>query len=305
MLSVPGRLSAGASCCITGGMKIPSRIQPLVEDGLIDEVIRPLMSGKEASVYVVRCGEEIRCAKVYKEAAKRSFKQAVLYQEGRKVRNSRRGRAMEKGSRYGRAQQEEAWQNAEVDALYRLAAAGVRVPQPYGCFEGVLLMELVTDDDGGVAPRLNDVAMSAEQAREDHAVMMEYVKLMLCAGLVHGDLSEFNVLVDTWGPVIIDLPQAVDAAANNNARAMLERDVNNMRQYYGQYAPELLDTQYAAEMWNLFEAGELTPDSVLTGQVAPAEGPADVDSVVEEIRAVLKEQQERLRRLQEMRQEDQ
>ncbi|WP_304640203.1 PA4780 family RIO1-like protein kinase [Pseudomonas sp.] len=286
-------------------MKIPSRIQPLVEDGLIDEVIRPLMSGKEASVYVVRCGEEIRCAKVYKEAAKRSFKQAVLYQEGRKVRNSRRGRAMEKGSRYGRAQQEEAWQNAEVDALYRLAAAGVRVPQPYGCFEGVLLMELVTDDDGGVAPRLNDVAMSAEQAREDHAVMMEYVKLMLCAGLVHGDLSEFNVLVDTWGPVIIDLPQAVDAAANNNARAMLERDVNNMRQYYGQYAPELLDTQYAAEMWNLFEAGELTPDSVLTGQVAPAEGPADVDSVVEEIRAVLKEQQERLRRLQEMRQEDQ
>lgn len=285
-------------------MKIPSRIQPLVDDGLIDEVIRPLMSGKEASVYVVRCGEEIRCAKVYKEAAKRSFKQAVLYQEGRKVRNSRRGRAMEKGSRYGRAQQEEAWQNAEVDALYRLAAAGVRVPQPYGCFEGVLLMELVTDDEGGVAPRLNDVAMSAEQAREDHAVMMEYVKLMLCAGLVHGDLSEFNVLVDAWGPVIIDLPQAVDAAANNNARAMLERDVNNMSQYYGQYAPELLDTQYAAEMWNLFEAGELTPDSVLTGQVAPAEGPADVDSVVEEIRAVLKEQQDRLRRLQEM-QEDQ
>lgn len=281
-------------------MKIPSRIQPLVDDGLIDEVIRPLMSGKEASVYVVRCGEEIRCAKVYKEAAKRSFKQAVLYQEGRKVRNSRRGRAMEKGSRYGRAQQEEAWQNAEVDALYRLAAAGVRVPQPYGCFEGVLLMELVTDDEGGVAPRLNDVAMSAEQAREDHAVMMEYVKLMLCAGLVHGDLSEFNVLVDAWGPVIIDLPQAVDAAANNNARAMLERDVNNMSQYYGQYAPELLDTQYAAEMWNLFEAGELTPDSVLTGQVAPAEGPADVDSVVEEIRAVLREQQDRLRRLQEM-----
>lgn len=285
-------------------MKIPSRIQPLVDDGLVDEVIRPLMSGKEASVYVVRCGSEIRCAKVYKEAAKRSFKQAVLYQEGRKVRNSRRGRAMEKGSRYGRAQQEEAWQNAEVDALYRLASAGVRVPQPYGCFEGVLLMELVTDDEGGVAPRLNDVAMSAEQAVEDHGVMMEYVKRMLCAGLVHGDLSEFNVLVDAWGPVIIDLPQAVDAAANNNARSMLERDVTNMSQYYGQYAPELLQTRYAAEMWALFEAGELTPETTLTGQVEDDDAPADLDSVVEEIRAAMQEHQDRQRRLQELHDEE-
>lgn len=201
-------------------MKIPKRLEPLVEDGLIDYVIRPLMSGKEAAVFLVQCGSEIRCAKVYKEAAKRSFKQAVLYQEGRKVRNSRRSRAMEKGSKFGRNQQEEAWQNAEVDALYRLDAAGVRVPKPYGCFEGVLLMELVTDDEGGVAPRLNDVSMDAEQAIEDHATVMHYVKLMLCAGLVHGDLSEFNVLVDAYGPVIIDLPQAVDAAANNNARSM-------------------------------------------------------------------------------------
>jgi RIO kinase 1 len=285
-------------------MKIPSRIQPLVDDGLIDEVIRPLMSGKEAAVFVVRCGSEIRCAKVYKEAAKRSFKQAVLYQEGRKVRNSRRGRAMEKGSRYGRAQQEEAWQNAEVDALYRLAAAGVRVPKPYGCFEGVLLMELVTDDEGGVAPRLNDVSMDAEQALEDHAVMMEYVKRMLCAGLVHGDLSEFNVLVDAWGPVIIDLPQAVDAAANNNARSMLERDVANMTQYYGQYAPELLSTRYAAEMWALFEAGELTPDSELTGHVEEDQAPADLDSVVDEIRAAMEEHQDRQRRLREAQEED-
>ena len=208
-----------------GAMKIPKRLQPLVEDGLIDEVIRPLMSGKEAAVFVVRCGNEIRCAKVYKEATKRSFKQAVLYQEGRKVRNSRRARAMEKGSKFGRDQQESAWQNAEVDALYRLAAIGARVPTPYGCFDGVLLMELVTDDEGNVAPRLNDVSMSAEQALEDHAVVMEYVKLMLCAGLVHGDLSEFNVLVDAYGPVIIDLPQAVDAAANNNARKMLDRNM--------------------------------------------------------------------------------
>ena len=279
-------------------MKIPKRLQPLVEDGLIDEVIRPLMSGKEAAVFVVRCGNEIRCAKVYKEATKRSFKQAVLYQEGRKVRNSRRARAMEKGSKFGRDQQETAWQNAEVDALYRLAAIGARVPTPYGCFDGVLLMELVTDDEGNVAPRLNDVSMSAEQALEDHAVVMEYVKLMLCAGLVHGDLSEFNVLVDAYGPVIIDLPQAVDAAANNNARKMLDRDVRNMTEYYAQYAPELLETRYAAEMWSLYEEGKLTPESELTGHFADPEGEADVDSVVAEIRAVLEEEaarQERLR----------
>ncbi|MEH6389234.1 MULTISPECIES: PA4780 family RIO1-like protein kinase [Pseudomonas] len=278
-------------------MKIPKRIQPLVDDGLVDEVIRPLMSGKEAAVYVVRCGNEIRCAKVYKEAAKRSFKQAVLYQEGRKVRNSRRSRAMEKGSKFGRNQQEEAWQNAEVDALYRLARAGVRVPQPYGCFEGVLLMELVTDEEGGVAPRLNDISMSAEQAREDHALVMEYVKLMLCEGLVHGDLSEFNVLVDDYGPVIIDLPQAVDAAANNNARSMLERDVNNMTEYYGQYAPELLETRYAKEMWAKYEEGELEPETALTGYFAESEEAADVDSVVDEIRAAFAEEQERQERI--------
>ncbi len=285
-------------------MKIPKRLEPLVEDGLIDEVIRPLMSGKEAAVFLVRCGSEIRCAKVYKEAAKRSFKQAVLYQEGRKVRNSRRSRAMEKGSKFGRNQQEEAWQNAEVDALYRLDAAGVRVPKPYGCFEGVLLMELVTDDEGGVAPRLNDVSMDAEQAIEDHATVMHYVKLMLCAGLVHGDLSEFNVLVDAYGPVIIDLPQAVDAAANNNARSMLDRDVNNMTDYYGQYAPELLQTRYAKEMWALYEDGELTPDTELTGYFEESDVAADVDSVVEEIKAVMAEERERQERLREAEEED-
>ncbi|WP_373184938.1 PA4780 family RIO1-like protein kinase [Halopseudomonas sp.] len=285
-------------------MKIPKRLEPLVEDGLIDEVIRPLMSGKEAAVFLVRCGSEIRCAKVYKEAAKRSFKQAVLYQEGRKVRNSRRSRAMEKGSKFGRGQQEEAWQNAEVDALYKLDAAGVRVPKPYGCFEGVLLMELVTDDEGGVAPRLNDVSMDAEQAREDHAVVMEYVKLMLCTGLVHGDLSEFNVLVDAYGPVIIDLPQAVDAAANNNAQSMLDRDVNNMTQYYGQYAPDLLATRYAKEMWALYEEGELTPDTELTGYFEESDEEADVDSVVQEIKAVMEEEQERRERLREADEQD-
>ena len=280
-------------------MKIPKRIQPLIDDGVVDEVIRPLMSGKEAAVYVVRCGSEIRCAKVYKEARKRSFKQAVTYQEGRKVRNSRRQRAMEKGSSFGRKQQEETWQNAEVDALYRLADAGVRVPKPYGCFDGVLLMELVTDDDGNVAPRLNDVAMSEEQAIEDHYLVMQYVLRMLCAGLVHGDLSEFNVLVDDYGPVIIDLPQAVDAAANNNAEKMFARDVNNMTTYYGQFAPELLETQYAKEIWALYEDGNLTPQTELTGCFAEESELADVDTVLEEIKAAFAEEQARLERIRE------
>ena len=280
-------------------MKIPKRLQPLVEDGLIDEVIRPLMSGKEADVFVVRCGSDLRCAKIYKDSVKRSFKKAAQYTEGRKVRNSRRARAMEKGSRFGRKQQEETWQNAEVDALYRLARAGVRVPQPYGCFDGVLLMELITDEDGNVAPRLNDVSMSAEQACEDHALVMQYVMRMLCAGLVHGDLSEFNVLVDEDGPVIIDLPQAVDAAANNNAQAMLERDIKNMTDYYGLFAPALLDSHYAQEMWALYEEGDLHPDFPLTGQFELDTHTADVDAVMLEIKAALAEEESRLERARE------
>ena len=280
-------------------MKIPKRIKPLIEDGLVDEVLRQLMSGKEASVYMVRSGAEIRCAKVYKEAHKRSFKKAVEYQEGRKVRNSRRARAMEKGSKFGRNQQEEVWQNAEVDALYSLAKAGVRVPQPYGCFDGVLLMELITDDEGQVAPRLNDVAMSAEQALEDHAVVIQDVVRMLCAGIIHGDLSEFNVLVDDYGPVIIDLPQAVDASANNNAQKMLARDVNNMTTYYGQFAPELLETKYAKEIWALYEKGDLHPEITLTGMFEESTDITDVDVVMEEIKAALIEEEARRERLRE------
>jgi len=280
-------------------MKIPKQIQPLVDDGLVDEVVRRLMSGKEADVYVVRSGSEIRCAKVYKDAVKRSFKKAAQYQEGRKVRNSRRGRAMEKGSKFGRKQQEETWQNAEVDALYLLAGAGVRVPQPYDCLNGVLLMELITDEDGEVAPRLNDISMTAEQAVEDHTLVMHSVKKMLCAGLVHGDLSEFNVLVDENGPVIIDLPQAVNAAANNNAQAMLERDVQNMTRYYGQYAPELFNTRYHKEMWALFENGQLLPDTELTGLFEEDTQAADVDGVILEIKSILAEEEARQQRLRE------
>ena len=278
-------------------MKIPKRIQPLVDDGLVDAVVSQLMSGKEATVYMVRCGDNIRCAKVYKEANKRSFKKAAQYQEGRKSRNSRRSRAMEKGSKYGRKQQEQAWQNAEVDALYTVAEAGVRVPQPYGCFDGVLLMELITDEGGDVAPRLNDVVMSKEQAIEDHQLVMNYVARMLCVGIVHGDLSEFNVLVDEYGPVIIDLPQAVDASANNNAKAMLIRDVHNMTQYYGQFAPELLLSQYAQEMWALYESGELTSKTQLSGLFEENNAAANVDTVIEEIKAAFIEEQGRLERI--------
>ena len=278
-------------------MKIPKRIQPLVEDGLVDDVISQLMSGKEATVYVVRCGSEIRCAKVYKEANKRSFKKASQYQEGRKVRNSRRQRAMEKGSKYGRNEQESSWQTAEVDALHRLADAGVRVPKPYCCVDGVLLMELVTDEEGDVAPRLGDVEMPVEIALTDHAAVMEDIKRMLCAGIVHGDLSEFNVLVDEYGPVIIDLPQAVDAAGNNHAEMMLTRDVNKIRDYYALYAPELKNSQYAKEIWALYESGELHPDTVLTGCFEEDLQEADVDVVLNEIKAAWEEEQDRLQRI--------
>lgn len=285
-------------------MKIPKRIQPLVDDGLVDEVLSQLMSGKEATVYMVRCGDEVRCAKVYKEANKRSFKKAAQYQEGRKSRNSRRARAMEKGSKYGRGQQEQAWQNAEVDALYKLSEVGVRVPHPFGCFDGVLLMELVTDESGDVAPRLNDVVMSKDQAIEDHQLVMLYVLRMLCVGIVHGDLSEFNVLVDEYGPVIIDLPQAVDASANNNAKTMLIRDVENMTNYYGQFAPELLLSRYAHEMWALYEIGELTFDTKLTGLFKENNKAVDVDNVIQEINAAFDEEQDRLKRIAEADQPD-
>lgn len=280
-------------------MKTPKRIQPLIDSGLVDEVVRPLMSGKEADVFVVRCGDELRCAKVYKDALKRSFKKAVLYREGRRVRNSRRARAMERSSKFGRQQQEDSWQTAEVDALYRLADAGVRVPKAYTCFDGVLVMELITDAQGGVAPRLGDVSMSSEEAVAGHREMLKNIVRMLSVGIVHGDLSEFNVLLDQHGPVIIDLPQAVDAAANNQAGWMLVRDVNAITNYYGLFAAELLGTKYGEEIWSHYEAGSLQPDLRLTGRIEEPTDAPDVDGVLQEIEAVATEEQERLQRLQE------
>ncbi|SEM59588.1 RIO kinase 1 [Luteibacter sp. UNCMF331Sha3.1] len=264
-------------------MKTPQALLPLIEDGVIDEVLRPLKSGKEAAVYVVRSGDDIRCAKVYKDSAHRSFQQRVQYQEGRKVRGSREARAMGKATKYGRKQQEQAWKNTEVDALYQLLEAGVRVPQPYGYFHGVLVMELVTDAEGLSAPRLGEVELSADTAREYHGVLVRQVVRMLCSGLIHGDLSAYNVLVAPDGPIVIDFPQVVSASGNNAARAMLLRDVNNLTAHLGRWAPELFDTWYGEEMWAMFEAGELRPDSELTGEFEPDESEVDLDSIRQSI----------------------
>lgn len=260
-------------------MKTPAGLQPLIDEGVIDEVLRPLKSGKEASVYVVRSGDEILCAKVYKDMAQRSFQQRVQYQEGRKVRGSREQRAIGKASKFGRKEQEAAWKNTEVEALYRLADAGVVVPAPRGYYNGVLVMELVTDAEGHSAARLGEVELTQVQAREYHAFLVRQVVMMLCIDLIHGDLSEYNVLVGPNGPVLIDFPQVVSASGNNAARKMLQRDVNNLTLTLGQVAPELLSTHYAEEMWALYEKGELRPDSVLTGEFAFDESAADLDSV--------------------------
>jgi RIO kinase 1 len=264
-------------------MRTPPRLQSLVEEGLIDSVVRQLMSGKEAMVYVVHCGEETRCAKIYKEASQRSFRQAVDYTENRKVKNSRSARAMAKGSKFGRQQQEATWQSAEVDALYRLAAAGVRVPQPFNFHDGVLLMELVVDAAGDAAPRLNDVVFSEAEALSHHATLIAEVVRMLCAGVVHGDLSEFNILLAADGPVIIDLPQAVDAAGNNHAQRMLLRDVANLRDFFGQVAPSLRVTDYGPEIWGLYVAGVLSNESLLSGHFQRSTAAVDVGGLMREI----------------------
>ncbi|WP_457352949.1 PA4780 family RIO1-like protein kinase [Roseateles sp. P5_D6] len=278
-------------------MKPPARLQALIDEGLIDSVVRQLKSGKEADVYVVRCGDDTCAAKVYKEANKRGFRQAVDYTENRKVRNSRQARAMAKRTTFGRQQQEAAWQSAEVDALYRLAAAGVRVPRPDNFHDGVLLMELVADEFGDAAPRLNDLSFSAAEARQHHDTLIGEVVRMLCAGVIHGDLSEFNVLLAADGPVIIDLPQAVDAAGNNHAPRMLIRDVNNLRNFFGQHAPDLLATQYGPEIWSLYAAGLLVPGMPLTGRYEHKRGEVDLSGVLREIEDARLEEAARVLRM--------
>ena len=277
-------------------MKIPKRLAPLIEDGIIDEVVGEVKSGKEAQVYLVRCGEELRCAKVYKDAINRSFKQAVQYQEGRKNQNSRTTRAMNKRTRFGQKEAEASWISAEVDALYKLTSAGVRVPQPFGFYDGVLIMELIAGEDGSPAPRLNDIALSPEVAREYHDYLIAQIVRMLCAGIIHGDLSEFNVLVDDRGPVIIDLPQAVNAAGNSSAGMMFLRDVRNMADYFGAFAPELLTTEYGKEIWAIYEVGKLTPETLLTGKFKGSDKVANVGKVLSAIQDAQWEHEQKLLR---------
>ena len=280
-------------------MKIPKLIKPLIEDGLISEVIQSIMSGKEASLYVVRCGTKIRCAKVYKEVNKRSFKKSAQYQEGRKVKNSRRARAIQKGSKYGKQQQEETWQNAELLALRRVGESGVRVPETFGYFDGILLMELITNEQGHVASRLADISMSKETALFEYNIVIRYIVYMLCAGIIHGDLSEFNVLAGADGLVIIDLPQAVDASSNNNAESMLKRDVDNITQYFSNFAPELINTRYGDEIWSLYVEGNLQPDIALTGIYNEPNRATNIDAVMLEIKATIAEEEARLARAKE------
>ena len=275
--------------------KVPKRLKPLIEDGIIDEVLRPIMSGKEAEVFLVRCDDDLRCAKIYKDVTKRSFQNSSVYREGRHEKNSRRARAMAKRSSYGRQEEEEAWQTAEVDALYRLAEAGVRVPEPHGCYDGILIMDLVGDGHGGIAPRLSSLEMTAEVAHEYHQFLLQEVIRMLCAGVVHGDLSEYNILVDPDGPVIIDLPQAVDAAGNNNAKAIFDRDVLNLTRFFGTFAPEILETNYSGEIWELYEKGHLRPGAKLTGVYKDKRKKANVREILDEIKDAREEAEAKAR----------
>lgn len=263
-------------------MKIPARLEPLIEEGLIDSVICQLMSGKEAMVYMVRSGEHALCAKVYKDRNKRNFQHFASYTEGRRIKNSRRARAIEKGSHYGRIAREEGWQNTEVDMLCRLGVAGIRVPKFYNFFSGVLLMELITDAEGNVAPRLNDMSLTPQQARYYHKTLINHVVQMLCLGIVHGDLSPYNVLVDREGPVIIDLPQAVNAAGNQQARMMIKRDIDNLTSFFNRFAPDLAQSDYASEIWSYYQRGKL-PQAHLTGLVKSQNKPVNVGNILQAI----------------------
>ena len=274
-------------------MRVPQRLVPLLDQGIIDDVIRPLLAGKEAEIYLVEGRGEERVAKVYKEATNRSFRHRSQYTEGRRVRNSRQQRAMNKRSKHGRREAEAAWRHAEVDAIYRLRAAGVRVPEPYDYVDGVLVMELVRGEDGLPAPRLADLAFEPDHAREVFDLLLREVVKMLCAGVVHGDLSDFNVLMGTEGPVIIDFPQWVDAAHNRNARKLLVRDVDNLQSFLGRYARRLRSRRYGKEMWDLFEHNELRPDTRLSGKFRPRAKQDDTFALLREIEELEKAARER------------
>ncbi len=274
-------------------MRFPSALSALLEQGIIESVVRPLMSGKEAQVYLVVSGGEERVAKVYKDAAHRSFTKRAEYTEGRRTRNSRDARAMARGSRHGKEQEEAAWRNTEVEMVYRLRAAGVRVPTPHHFLDGVLVMELIKDAEGQPAPRLAEADLDAVQAEAIFDQLLREVTRMLCAGVVHGDLSDFNVLLDKDGPVIIDLPQAIDAAHNQGARRILLRDVNNLHRFLRGFGPTTRPMRHGAELWDLYARGDLRPDTALTGNHTPSDHDVDLRALLWELEQDEQDEQRR------------
>ncbi|HWV36873.1 MAG TPA: RIO1 family regulatory kinase/ATPase [Vulgatibacter sp.] len=236
-------------------------LELLLADGVIDEVVSRLKSGKEADVWLVVHEGRLVAAKIYKERSSRNFKNNAGYTEGRRVRNSRTQRAIDKGSRFGQAAAEEAWKSAEADSLYKLHAAGVRVPTPVMFYEGVLLMELVTGADGHPAPRLIDAGIRPAEAAALYADLRAQVVKMLCCDLIHGDLSPYNVLLGAEGPTIIDFPQTIAAAANNQAACYFRRDLENLRHFFAGLDRSLHGRAGdAREIWRAYERRELTPD---------------------------------------------
>lgn len=264
-------------------MRVPESLATLAEFGVIEDVLRPLMSGKEAQVFLVVSGGKECIAKVYKKAEARAFKNRAEYTEGRGTRNTRDQRAMGKRTGYGREKNEEAWHSTEVDMLRLLHGAGVSVPTPMKYMDGVLVMEMITDAEGEPAPRLGEVELPPAEATAVYEQLLRQVVRMLCAGVVHGDLSEFNVLLGTAGPVIIDLPQAINASKNPHARKLLVRDVENLHRFLKRLVPGAKIKRYAEEMWDLYEKDELTPETPLAGNYVASEARANTAAVLDMI----------------------
>ncbi|MBA3462335.1 MAG: hypothetical protein H0T46_20405 [Deltaproteobacteria bacterium] len=235
----------------------------LIADGVIDEVLGRLKSGKEADISLVRRGGEVIAAKVYKDRSTRSFKNNSDYKEGRKVRNSRTQRAIDSGGRFGRDAAEQAWKSAEADALYKLRGTGVRVPEPVMFYEGVLLMTVVCDAAGQPAPRLIDVAIERDAAIAIYADLVSQMIAMLCGDLIHGDLSPYNILAAADGPTIIDFPQVVSAVHSSRAEFFFLRDFDNVVRFLAGFDPSLaVHSADGRAIWRAYVSRELTPQFV-------------------------------------------
>jgi len=239
------------------------KLDVLIADGVIDEVLGRLKSGKEANISLVRRGEAVIAAKVYKDRSTRSFKNNSDYKEGRKVRNTRTQRAIDRGGQFGRDAAEQAWKSAEADALYKLAGTGVRVPEPVMFYEGVLLMDLVCDAEGRPAPRLIDVAIERDAAIGIFADLVAQMISMLCCDLIHGDLSPYNILAAAEGPTIIDFPQVISAVHSSRAEYFFLRDFDNIVRFLAGFDPSLaVHTADGRAIWRAYVSRELTPQFV-------------------------------------------